>query len=74
MFKTIFGVDVPKQLDQLGNAARPAGLMACSKPCTVVTMKIFIKENEISPVRVGLELLCATVHRPSTVLIAEKHA
>src|SRR6476469_10571318 len=52
--------------------AGPAGLMAGAEASAVVPMEIFVKENQIAPVRVLLKFLGAAVDRPPTVFVLEK--
>src|SRR5258708_1990065 len=39
---------------------------------TVVAVKVFVEQNVIAPVGVGLKLLGAPIHRPATILVAHK--
>ena len=43
-------------IEKLGHQSRPAGLMAGTEPGAMVSMKVFVKEDEIVPGRVDLEL------------------
>src|SRR5262245_44020124 len=67
------GVQQAIELDDFGHDAGPAGLVAGAEPGAVVAVEILIEQNVIAPVRVGLELLRAAVHRPPPVLVAQEH-
>ena len=47
----------------------PAGLMAGSNPSTVVTMKVFIEQDVILPMTVGLEVVRASIKRAEPILL-----
>src|SRR5262245_2174654 len=48
--------------------------MAGAEAGPVVTVEIFVEQDEVSPVRVLLELACAAVNRTSSILIFEENA
>src|SRR5215467_4977391 len=52
----------------------PPGLVAGAETCAIVTMKIFIEQDEIAPVRVLLKLAVASVHRSSSIPVSKKNA
>jgi hypothetical protein len=54
-------------LQQFCDKPRPAGLMARADASAVIAVEIFVKEHQVSPVRIALERLGAAVHRASTV-------
>ena len=56
------------------NYASPAGLVACSKPFAIVTVKVFVELNQVLPVWVGLKSLRIGVHRTPALIIAQKNA
>jgi len=60
-------------LNNLGRETRPAGLMAGPDASSVVSMKILVKENQILPMRVGLELFRSAVNRPAPGGIFQKN-
>src|SRR6516164_3867882 len=66
-------VDAAEQFDQLGDQARPSGLVTGAQSCAVVSMEILIEENVVLPIRIGLELLRPTIDRPSAGLILKKN-
>lgn len=59
-------------LQQLCHEPRPAGLMASPNACTSISVKIFIEEDEVLPMRVGLKLLGLAIDRSMSVVIPEK--
>ena len=42
-------------LQQLGDQAGPAGLMAGAEPGAVVAVEVFVEQDQVAPVRIGLE-------------------
>src|SRR5215467_652417 len=52
----------------------PPGLVAGAETCAIVTMKIFIEQDEIAPVRVLLKPAVASVHRSSSIPVSKKNA
>ena len=59
-------------LHELGEQAGPSRLVACADARAVVAVKIFVKENEVSPVGIGLESLRAAIERPPAVAGAQE--
>ena|SRR5215813_12567600 len=57
-----------------GDDSGPPGLVARAKTRAIVTMKIFIEQDEIAPVRVLLKLAAASVHRSSSIPVSKKNA
>ena len=47
----------------------PAGLVAGAEAGAVVAVEVLVEQQQVAPVRVGLELLDAAVHRPAAVLV-----
>ena len=41
--------------DQLRHQCRPTGLVACAQSCACFAVEIFVKQNQITPVRIFLE-------------------
>src|SRR5579863_8421576 len=60
-------------LKQLGHQTCPAGLMTCADAGAVVSVKIFVKQNVIPPVRIRLKLFRSTINGTAAVLSAEKN-
>src|SRR5262245_17379976 len=59
-------------MDDPGDNAGPAGLVAGPQSCPVVSMEVLVKQNVIAPVRIRLELLVGSVNRPTASLISQK--
>src|SRR5713226_9798128 len=51
----------------------PAGLVACADPGAVVSMKIFVKQDEISPVRIALKEFHSSSHRATPILSSQEN-
>ena len=66
-FQEPFGVQESIELDQFRHEPSPAGLVARAQSRPVVAMKIFIEENVVAPVGIGLELVRAPIHRTLTL-------
>ena len=63
-----------KEVLQSRNAACPSGLVAGAESRSVVSMKVFIEEDKIAPVRIGLKLSRATVNRATPTLVPREDA
>ena len=63
---------LPTLLDQLCNQPRPAGLVAGTEARPIVPVEVFEVGQQVAPVRVGLELLRATVDRAAAVFTAQE--
>ena len=48
-------------LEEFGDQGGPAGLMTGANTRTVVTVKVFIEQQQVAPVRILLELLRAAI-------------
>ena len=59
-----------KELHQRSHQPGPASLVARTKTCTVVPMKILVKQQAIAPVRILLKLAVAAEDRPAAVVVA----
>src|SRR5947208_1093082 len=55
-------------LNQFGHQPSPAGLVTRPDPSSVVSVKIFVKLNEVAPVGVALKLFESTVDGASAFL------
>jgi len=58
--------------DQFCDETGPAGLMAGAKSGAIVTVKVFVEEDEILPVRIAPKELYSTGGRALTILIAQE--
>ena len=56
----------------LGHEASPAGLVARAQSRPVVAVKVFIEEEMVAPMRIGLELLRATIDRTLPLFIPQE--
>src|SRR6185369_16414723 len=63
---------VPALLHEFGHQASPAGLMARSDTGAVVSMKVFMEQDQVSPMRICLELALIAVNGPAPVDILQK--
>ena len=61
-------------LDQLGDQAGPPGLVAGAEAGAGVAIEIFVEQDEVAPVRIGLELLAIAVDRPAALRCLRKRA
>src|SRR5262245_1513098 len=68
------GGHLREQLDQPGNDAGPAGLVAGAQARPVVAVEVFVELQVIAPVRVLLELAGPAEHRPPPLPVAQKDA
>src|SRR5438876_7276154 len=57
-------------LEELGDEAGPARLVARADAGAVVAVEVLVEQNHVAPVRVALELLRVAVDRPAAVLAA----
>jgi hypothetical protein len=53
-------------LQKFRHQRRPARLVARAQACAVIAVKVFVKQNVIPEMRIGLELFGAPEYRPST--------
>src|SRR5213079_2918705 len=56
--------DGPEHLQQCGDEAGPSGLVAGAEAGAVVAVEVLVKEDEVPPVRIVLELPRVSVDRP----------
>ena len=71
-FQEPFGIQDSIELDEFGHEAGPAGLVARAQSRPVVAVKVFIEENVVTPVRIGLELVRAPINWPLAFFISQK--
>jgi hypothetical protein len=69
-----FRVKTPKQVQEGSDQSSPARLVAGPEPGAVVPVEIFVKENQIAPVRIVLELGRPAIDWPLPIGIAQKRA
>ena len=61
--ETELRIEPAEELDELGHQPGPAGLMAGAQPGTVVAVEVFVEEDVVAPVGIGLEFLRAAIDR-----------
>src|SRR4029453_12950647 len=61
-----------EEFDKLGDDTGPARLVAGSKACAIVTVEIFVEQDVIFPLWIGLKFLRTSVHRPPAGPISQK--
>src|SRR5262249_42167920 len=66
------GVYEAEELDQPGHEARPARLVTGAEAGALVTVEVFIEQEQIAPVRIGLEFSGAPVHGTSALLVTQE--
>jgi hypothetical protein len=54
--------------------AGPTGLVARAEAGPVVTVEIFVEQDQIAPVRVLLELPGSAIHRTPAILVSQEDA
>ena len=59
-------------LHQLGDDARPPRLMAGAHSGAGVSVEIFVEQNQVAPVRIGLEFLKSAKDRSAAFVISKK--
>ena len=73
-FSTFIEADLlPRLLNQLGNKRGPSSLMTGSDTSTIITMKILVEKNGVSPEKIFLECVCASIDRTSAGFVAEEN-
>ena len=61
-----------EHVDAFGHQAGPPRLMRRADPCSVVTMEVFIKQEQVTPVRILLKFFHAAEYRPASVRPTQK--
>src|SRR5207302_1374695 len=61
-------------LDELGDQAGPARLMARAHAGPVVAVEVLVERHIVAPVRIVLEILLPAKHRPPAVVVAHEDA
>src|SRR5262249_53868848 len=70
----LFGRGRGEQVHRSSNDTGPTGLMAGAQAGAVVAMEVLVKQDQVAPVRVVLELLRPTVDRTPAILVLEEDA
>src|SRR5262249_55332404 len=71
-FEKALGRDGSEQLHDPGDASGPPRLVARPQPCPVVTVEVFVEQKVVPPLRVGLELLGASMDGTPASLVAQE--
>src|SRR5579872_1593886 len=61
-----------EEFDQFGDETSPARLVASPQSCAVISVEVFVKQNVVFPVRIGLEFLCTSIDRSSAGFVTQK--
>src|SRR5262249_1710393 len=73
-FEDAFPSEQPEELNYLRHPPRPSRLVTRPQSCAVIAMEVFMEQNVVAPVRVGLELLGAAVDRPRAFFVTQEDA
>src|SRR4051812_2290210 len=63
-----------EQMHRARDDSRPSGLMAGAEPGAVVAVEVFVKQQQVAPVRVLLELCRRAVDRPAAIRVPREDA
>ena len=72
VFQNALCVDPPEDVHDNSDRAGPPCLVAGAETCPIVAVEIFVEQDQVAPVRIFLELLRASVHRPPAVRVAKE--
>src|SRR5258708_675001 len=64
---------LPSLLEELRHQPSPPGLVARAQSRSCVSMKIFVKQNQIAPQRIFLKFLVCAIHWPMATFVAQKN-
>ena len=64
----------PALLHQFGDDARPTGLVTGSNSSARVSVKVFVKEDQVAPGSGGLKLFQVSENRPSALFVSHEDA
>jgi hypothetical protein len=59
-------------VDQIKHQTTPSGLVAGANACAVVTIKILVEQNQITPMGIGLKLLVIPINGATTSCILQE--
>ena len=60
--------------DHIGDQPAPAGLMRSAKPAAIVAIEIFVEQDVVLEMRIGLQLVGIAEDRAPPVLVAPEDA
>src|SRR5262245_11629305 len=63
-----------EEVDEACDETRPTGLVARAEASAIVAVEVLVEEDQVAPVRVVLELGCASVDRPLAARVAQEDA
>jgi hypothetical protein len=69
-FQCSLSIQETEEMNDFRHAPGPAGLVARAKARSVIAVKVFIEQDEILPVGIGLELLGPPVYRTPSLFIS----
>src|SRR5580765_5515583 len=72
-FQYFTGIEHRERFDRPGHQSRPARLMAGADAGAVVAVEILVEKNQITPVRIVLELCGGAVDGPPSALVAQEN-
>ena len=67
-------LDAAEVVEEAGDDARPTGLMAGPEAGSIVSVEVFVEQDQVTPMRILLELRGAPVHGAAPVVVPEKDA
>ena len=71
-FQILLLIQTAEELDQLSHQSGPARLVARPQARAVVAMEIFVEQDVVLPVWIGLKFLRAAVNRPPPGLVPQE--
>src|SRR5689334_21732549 len=60
-------------VDQIGDQSRPAGLVRRAQADASVAVEIFVKKNQVTPMRILLKFFIVAIHGTRTVATTRKN-
>ena len=63
-----------KLLNELSHQASPPRLMTGTNACSIIAVEVFIEQNEIAPVGIGLKRFTAAINGTIARWISQKDA
>src|SRR5215469_7217292 len=70
--ESILRIEPSEELDEFRHTAAPSRLVTRTEPRAVVTVEVFVEENMVLPMRVGLEFLRSAVDRSPAMLVLQE--
>ena len=63
-FKKLTGIQTTEEIDQFGDQAGPTRLVTRPQACAVVSVEVFVEQDAILPIRIGLKFLRSSINWP----------